>query len=90
MFTIDLTLKNTPIPLSVQKKDEEAAQAVYQQIVGQMRSDNAELIELTCDKDTSKKVAVLSDQITAVVISQKDGATAAGRVAGFFVGDGAQ
>jgi hypothetical protein len=42
-----------------------------------------ELLELTCEKQTDKKVAVLSDQISAVIVSQKSGAASTGRAPGF-------
>jgi hypothetical protein len=84
MFTIDLTIKNTALPISVQKKEAQDADAVYQEVVAAMRSDAPKLIELTCDKQEGKKVAVLSSSIGAVILSQKDGAAAAGRVPGFF------
>jgi hypothetical protein len=84
MFTIDLTLKNTPVPLSVQRKSEEEAQATYQEITKAMRSVTPQLLELTCDHQPEKKIGVLSDQIGAVMISQKSGAAGAGRTPGFF------
>jgi hypothetical protein len=84
MFTIDLTLKTTPVPLSVQRKSAEAAEATYQEITKAMRSGSNQLLELTCDHQPEKKIGVLSDQIGAVVISQKSGAAGAGRVPGFF------
>ncbi|MGL5872007.1 MAG: hypothetical protein ACRC2R_06510 [Xenococcaceae cyanobacterium] len=90
MLTIDLTIKNTALPISVQKKEEKDAEAVYQEVVAAMRSDVPKLIELTCDKQEGKKVAVKSDSIGAVIISQKDGAAAAGRVPGFFSALGAE
>ena len=84
MFTIDLTLKNTPVPLSVQRKSAEEAQATYQEILQAMRSQSPQVVELTCDHQPEKQIAVLSDQIGAVVISQKSGAAGAGRTPGFF------
>ena len=83
MYSIDITLKLSPIPLSVQRKEEAAADALYQTIINAMRSPNPELLELTCEKQTDKKVAVLSDQISAVIVSQKSGAASTGRVPGF-------
>ncbi len=70
MYSIDITLKLSPIPISVQRKEEAAADALYQTIINAMRSPNPELLELTCEKQTDKKVAVLSDQISAVIVSQ--------------------
>ncbi|GCA89424.1 MAG: hypothetical protein ACK4XH_20430 [Microcystis sp.] len=83
MYSIDITLKLSPIPISVQRKEEAAADALYQTIINAMRSPNPELLELTCEKQTDKKVAVLSDQISAVIVSQKSGAASTGRAPGF-------
>ncbi|MFM7440938.1 MAG: hypothetical protein ACKO2V_20455 [Snowella sp.] len=84
MIAIDLMLKYSPVPLSVQRKEAEQAESLYQEILAAMRSPTPTLVELTCDKQPEKKVAVLSDQISAAILSQKDGAANAGRTAGFF------
>ena len=84
MITIDLMLKYTPLPISVQRKEEKDAQALYQQILSAMGSSTPQIIELTCEKQEDKKVAVFSDQVSAVIMSQKSGATSSGRVPGFF------
>ncbi|MBE9117121.1 hypothetical protein IQ249_14560 [Lusitaniella coriacea LEGE 07157] len=86
MFSIDVTLKYSPIPVSVQRKEVEDAEGVYQQILKAMGGGSSELIELTCEKQTSKKVAIFSDQISAVILSDKSGAAAAGRAPGFLIG----
>ena len=83
MYSIEITLKLSPIPISVQRKEEAAADALYQTIINAMRSPNPELLELTCEKQTDKKVAVLSDQISAVIVSQKSGAASTGKAPGF-------
>jgi hypothetical protein len=83
MYSLDITLKLSPIPISLQRKEEEGAEALYQKIINAMRSPNPELLELTCEKQTDKKVAVLSDQISAVIVSQKSGAASTGRAPGF-------
>ena len=84
MIAIDLMLKYSPIPVSVQRKETEEAEKLYADILAAMRSSTPKLIELTCDKQTEKKVAVLSDQISAAILSQKDGSASTGRAAGFF------
>lgn len=83
MFSIDIALKNTALPVSVQRKDAEKAKELYEQIVEAMRSDPNQIIELTCEKQEDKKVAVRSELIAAVMISQQSGASASGRVPGF-------
>jgi hypothetical protein len=84
MFSIDLTLKYSPIPITVQRKEAEDAQKVYEAVMNALKATTPQLVELTCEKDPEKKVAVFSDQISAVILSQKDGSPA-GRPAGFFM-----
>jgi hypothetical protein len=83
MFTIDIIVKYVPMPLSVQRKSEEDAQKVYQEVLEAMRSGNPELLELTCEKMPEKKLVVKTSEISAVQISQKSGAAATGRPPGF-------
>ena len=84
MISIDLTLKYTPLPISVQRKETKDAETLYQEIITAMKSPTPQLLELTCEKQTEKKVAVMSDQIGAMIMSQKDGSAATGRPPGFF------
>ena len=84
MFTIDIVLQDIPLPISVQRKESEAAESLYQKIIEAMRSDSSELIELTCDKDEDKKVAVKGNLICAISLNKKSGGMAEGRVPGFF------
>jgi hypothetical protein len=83
MYSLDITLKLSPISVSVQRKEPGAAEELYRSIVAAMRSPTPELLELTCEKQTDKKVALMSDQIAAAILSQKSGAASAGRVPGF-------
>ena len=85
MIFIDLTLKSTAFPVSVQRKTSEDAEAVYTQIVEAMRSGKPEIMELTCDRQTEKKVAVRVSEILSIQIAQKDGSAVGGnRPPGFF------
>lgn len=84
MYTIDVTLKYSPIPISVQRKEADSAEALFQSILSAMRSPSPQLLELTCEKQPDKKVALFSDQISAVIVSEKTGASARGNVPGFF------
>ncbi|BAY22775.1 hypothetical protein NIES2100_25380 [Calothrix sp. NIES-2100] len=84
MFTIDLTVRNTAYPLSVQRKSAEDAEAVYQLILAAMRSGNPDIVELKCEGKTEKKIAVRASEISGVQILQKDGVTtSSGRPPGF-------
>lgn len=85
MFVIDVTLKNNPLALSIERKDAETATAIYKQIVEILSSGNTQLIELECERQAGKKISVLSSEVSAVQISEKSTTTAAsGRPPGFF------
>ncbi|MDY6937778.1 MAG: hypothetical protein SWY16_08930 [Cyanobacteriota bacterium] len=84
MFTIDVMLKLSPLPLSVQRKTEEDAQALYQQIQEAMKSETPQLLELTCDRQTEKKLCVLTSELCAVQVSEKSGGAASSKQPGFF------
>jgi hypothetical protein len=71
------------MPVSVQRKEKDAAEALYQTIIGAMQGDKPQLLELTCEKQTEKKAAIMSDQISAVIVSEKDGSASTGKVPGF-------
>ncbi len=83
MFTIDIILKYTPAPFSVQRKSAEDAESLYQQVIESLRSGNPQILELTCEKMPEKKIAVVTSEISGVQISQKSGAAATGRPPGF-------
>ncbi len=84
MFTIDIVLQEIPLPISVQRKEAAAAENLYQELMTAMRSGSADLIELTCDKDEDKKVAIKGNLICAISINKKSGGMAEGRIPGFF------
>lgn len=85
MFTIELTLKHTALPLSIQKKTQAEAEAAYQAVLESMKTGHPGIIELSCDQQPHKQVSVLSSELAAVQIFEKTAtATASGRPPGFF------
>lgn len=86
MYTIDIVLQDIPLPVSVQRKESEAAESLYQQLLQVMRSGSSDLVELTCEKDEDKKVAVKGNLISGISLNKKSGGMAEGRVPGFFAG----
>jgi hypothetical protein len=76
MYTVELTLKNNPIALSVQRKEQEHAEALYREIATAIAEGSQKILELTCEKQEGKKVSVLVGEISAVQVSEKSGASA--------------
>jgi len=86
MYIVELALKQTAMPLTVQKETKEAAEATYQEVLSALSSGNPVTLELSCDKVTDKKVAIAVSELAAVQIYEKSGAGGAGggRAPGFF------
>ncbi len=85
IFIIDVSLKNAPVTLSVQRKSKEGAEELYHQILNDMKSGSNAVLELTCEQQTEKKVALMMSEIAAVQMFEKSGtATSSGRPPGFF------
>jgi hypothetical protein len=83
MYVIEILLKNTAMPMSVQRKTVEEADTVYQQVLATMRSSDSGLLELACDRQPEKKIAVMTDLIVAAQMYEKSGAAASGKTPGF-------
>ena len=84
MFTIDLSIRNTAFPISVQRKSTEDAEAVYQLILAAMRTGNPDIIEPKCEGKAEKKIAVRASEISGIQIIQKDSAaSSSGKPPGF-------
>ncbi|EDX85887.1 hypothetical protein S7335_3590 [Synechococcus sp. PCC 7335] len=85
MYIVELALKHTALPLTVQKQDKEGAEAAYKEVLSALSSGNPVTLELTCDKVTDKKVAIAVSELAAVQIYEKSGSSgASGRAPGFF------
>ena len=84
MFTLELTLRYSPFPISIQKKEHDNILRVFEQIKNAMKDNtNSVLIELKCDKMNSKSIAVLSREIIAVQIYEKSAIAGGSKRPGF-------
>ena len=80
---VELTLKLSPVPLSVERKEARDAEALYQKILNCMEHQRPRLIELTCEKLEDKKVTVLLEEIIAVQIYEKTATMGGSKRPGF-------
>ncbi len=83
MYVIEILLKNTAMPMSVQRKTVEEATTVYQQVLAALKSTDRSLLELACDRQPEKKIAVMTDAIVGAQMYEKSGAAASGKTPGF-------
>ena len=83
MYVVELSLRLSPLPVAVQRKELEAAQALYQQVRAAMESGEPKLLELTCEKEENKRLSLLSSEIVAVQMFEKSGPGSGSRRPGF-------
>lgn len=76
MYTVEITIKNNPLSLSVQRKEQEHAESLYREIATAIADGNPKVLELTCEKQEGKRISVLTSEISAVQVSEKSGASA--------------
>ncbi len=83
MYCIELTIKLSPLPFIVQRKEHRDAKRLYAELIDVMRKGNQRLIELTCEKVVDKKVTVLVSEIIAVQIYEKTSSSGGSKRPGF-------
>ena len=83
MYSIELTIKLSPLPLIVQRKKHEDAQRLYAEVIDCIQKGNQRLLELTCEKVEDKKITVLVSEIIAVQIYEKTSSSGTSKRPGF-------
>ena len=83
MYSIELTIKLSPLPLIVQRKDHSDAKRLYSEVVDSIQKGNQRLLELTCEKVEDKKITVLVSEIIAVQIYEKTSSAGSSKRPGF-------
>ena len=85
MYSLELSLRYSPFPLSIQKKDYEDVKRIYDEIKTFMNGDNhnAPLIELKCEKVQDKLITVLAKEVISVQIYEKSSVAGGSKRPGF-------
>ena len=83
VYMIELAFRMSPMPVSVQRKESEAAEALYQQVRTALEQGQPRLLELTCEKVEGKRLSVLTSDLLAVQIYEKTAATGGTKRPGF-------
>ena len=85
MYSLELSLRYSPFPLSIQKKEYDDIKRTYDEIKKSM-NENLEvsnLIELTCDKVQDKLIAVRAQEIISIQIYEKSSVAGGAKRPGF-------
>ena len=85
MYSLELSLRYSPFPISIQKRELEDVKKIYEEIKNSMKEtvDNSTLIELRCDKVQDKLIAVRAQEIISVQIYEKSSVAGGSKRPGF-------
>ena len=83
MYSLELTIKLSPLPLIVQRKDHGDAKRLYSEVIDTIQKGNQRLLELTCEKVEDKRITVLVSEIIAVQIYEKTSNSGSSKRPGF-------
>ena len=85
MYCIELTIKLSPIPLIVQRKEHRDAQKLYAEVLDSIHQGQKRVLEITCEKVEDKKIAVLASEIIAVQVYEKTSSGGSAKRPGFSI-----
>ncbi|MFZ4804236.1 MAG: hypothetical protein ACOYLI_06190 [Synechococcus lacustris] len=85
MYVVELSLKLSPMPVAVQRKELAGAQALYNDIRNAMEHGHPRLLDLTCEKAEEKRVCLQSSEVLAVQIYEKSAMGAGSKRPGFSI-----
>jgi hypothetical protein len=85
VYVVELALKLSPMPISVQRKELSDAQALYSEIRAAMESSHPRVLELHCEKSEEKRVGLLSGELLAVQLYEKSAVGGGSKRPGFSV-----
>jgi hypothetical protein len=83
MYVVELSLKLSPMPVAVQRKELADAQAVYASVRQALEGQGPRVLELSCEKEPDKKVSLLANELVAVQIYEKSAMGSGGKRPGF-------
>jgi hypothetical protein len=83
MYVVELSLKLSPMPIAVQRKELVDAQDLYGQVRQALEGSGPRVLELSCEKEPDKKVSLLTSEVVAVQLFEKSAAAAGGKRPGF-------
>ena len=85
MYSLEISLRYSPFPLSIQKKNYEDVKRIYDEVKDFMNGNNQNsyLIELSCEKVQDKLITVLAKEVISVQIYEKSSVAGGAKRPGF-------
>ena len=83
MYVVELSIRLSPMPVAVQRKELTDAEALYNQVKQALETGTPRVLELRCEKDEDKRISLLSTELVAVQMYEKSAMGGGGKRPGF-------
>ena len=85
MYSLELNLRYSPFPISIQKKNYDDVKRIYEEIKNHMKdnTNNSNLIELSCEKVQDKLITVRVQEIISLQMYEKSSVAGGSKRPGF-------
>ena len=83
MYCIEISIKLSPLPFIVQRKEHIDAKRLYNEVIDTIKNGNQRFLELSCEKVEDKRISVLVSEIVAVQIYEKTSSSGTSKRPGF-------
>ena len=85
MYSLELNLRYSPFPISIQKKNYDDVKRIYEEIKNHMKdnTNNSNLIELNCEKVKDKLITVRVQEIISLQMYEKSSVAGGSKRPGF-------
>jgi hypothetical protein len=83
MYVVELSLKLSPMPVAVQRRELADAQALYGEVRQALEGSGPRVLELSCEKEENKRISLLSSEVVAVAVYEKSAVASGGKRPGF-------
>ena len=85
MYSLEISLRYSPFPLSIQKKEYRDIKSIYDEIKDFMNGNNqnSTSFELSCEKVQDKLITVIAKEVISVQIYEKSAVAGGSKRPGF-------
>lgn len=83
MYVVELSIRLSPVPVAVQRKELADAEALYNEVKQAMETGSPRVLELRCEKAEDKRISLLSSELVAVQVYEKSAMGGSGKRPGF-------
>ncbi len=83
MYVVELSIRLSPVPVAVQRKELAEAEALYGEVKQALETGSPRVLELRCEKDEDKRISLLSSELVAVQVYEKSAMGGSGKRPGF-------